>query len=51
MQFKGYLLTHRLNSTSAYYKASIKLKSSAYSQNKTPDRQKGKKKILQDEVR
>jgi hypothetical protein len=39
VQFKGYLLTHRLNSTSAYYKVSIKHKSSAYSQSKTPKRQ------------
>jgi len=32
MQFNGYLSTRRLNSTSAYYKASKKHKSSAYSQ-------------------
>jgi len=42
VQFNGHLLTGRLNGTSAYYKASIKHKSSAYSQNKTPNRQNKK---------
>jgi len=42
VQFNGHLLTRRLNGTSAYYKSSIKHKSSAYSQNKTPKRQNKK---------